>query len=82
MSSDSLEKLKAAFAAVLPVDAETDFADLRYSEAQGWDSVAHMSLVAEIEAAFDVMMSTDEVIGMSSFSKAKDILTGHGVSFD
>jgi len=29
----------------------------------GWDSVAHMRLVAEIESAFDIMMDTEDVIG-------------------
>jgi len=54
--------------------------DLQYGNV-GWDSVGHMALVAAIERAFDVMMETDDVIGLSSFAKAKEILSKHGISF-
>ena len=33
-----------------------------------------MALVAEIEAAFDIMLETDDIIDMSSFAKAKEIV--------
>ena len=45
----------------------------------GWDSVAHMALIAAIERAFDIMLETDDVIGMSSFAVAKTIVAKHGI---
>jgi hypothetical protein len=36
-------------------------------------------VVAEIEAAFDIMLSTDDVIGMSSFAVAKETVARHGI---
>ena len=53
-----------------------------YGETDGWDSAAHMALIAEVEGAFDVMLDTDEVIGMSSFAVARQILTKHGIHFE
>lgn len=44
-----------------------------------WDSVAHMMVIAEIEDAFDISMTTDDVIGMSSFKVAQDNLLRYGV---
>jgi acyl carrier protein len=44
-----------------------------------WDSLAHMRLVAGIETAFDIMLDTEDVIGMNSFRKAVDIVGKHGV---
>jgi hypothetical protein len=41
-----------------------------------------MTLVAEIENVFDVMLDTDDIIGMSDFSKAVEILQKHGVQLD
>jgi hypothetical protein len=38
-----------------------------------------MMLVGEIESAFDVMLDTQDVIGMSSYSLAREILKRHGV---
>ena len=73
-------KLKTAFVDALGIDAEeTDWANLKYRSIPEWDSVAHMQLVAEIEDAFDIMLETDDVIGMSSFEVAKEILAKYGV---
>ena len=82
MEDRSLEKLKGAFVAVLHVDPSAEFSALRYAQAPGWDSVAHMALVAEIEGAFDIMLTTEEVIDLSSFPKAQEIAGKHGVRFD
>jgi hypothetical protein len=40
-----------------------------------------MALVIEIETAFDIMLETDEVIGMSSFARAQEIVTKHANGF-
>ena len=74
-------QLKAAFVEALGIDPETtDWATLKYRSIREWDSVAHMQLIAEIEDAFDVMLETDDVIGLSSFETAKEILGRYGVS--
>ncbi|CAE6809899.1 hypothetical protein R69927_00134 [Paraburkholderia domus] len=69
------EKLKATFAESLglPLDAVTD--DLCYNSIHQWDSVAHMALISAIEQAFDILIETDDVIDMSSFAKAKEIVS-------
>ena len=74
------QRLERTFALALGVD-EIDFESLEYRGIEQWDSVAHMALVSELETEFDVMLDTDEVIGMSSFKKAREILTSHGVDF-
>ena len=78
----STEKLKAAFVETLGISKDTDFENLKYRGIEEWDSVAHMQLVNEIETAFDIMLSTDDVIGMSSFNIAKEIIAKYGISFD
>jgi acyl carrier protein len=69
-----IEKLKNAFGRALPIPPDEDFDGLQYAIADGWDSVAHMQLIAEIEVEFDIMLSTEDVIGMSSFAKAREIV--------
>lgn len=75
------KKLKAIFAEVLGVSEEIVTDELSYNSIAEWDSVAHMALVAEIDEQFDIMLDTDDVIDMSSFAKAKEILKKYGVSF-
>jgi acyl carrier protein len=75
-----LDTLKAAFSSALGLPDTTDFETLEYRKIPEWDSVAHMALVMEIESAFDIMLPTDDVIGMSSFAKAREIIGKHGVA--
>lgn len=75
------QKLRAIFAEALGIPEEQVVDDLRYNSIPEWDSIAHMALVAAIDEAFDIMMDTDDVIDMSSFAKAKEILKKYGVEF-
>jgi acyl carrier protein len=77
-----LERLRGAFrtALALPDDAPVD--QLEYRGIEAWDSLAHMTLVAQIEDTFDVMLDTDEVIDLSSFDQAVTILGAHDVVID
>ena len=68
-------KLKNIFAESLGIDENIVKDSLRYGEIPQWDSVAHMALVAAIEEGFDIMIETEDVIDMSSFEKAKQIIT-------
>ncbi len=75
-----MSKLQQAFTDALGLDGDaTDWGNLKYRGIPEWDSVAHMQLVAEIEDAFDIMLETDDVIGMSSFTVAREILAKYGV---
>ena len=56
-------------------------AGLVYQGIEAWDSVGHMTLVAAIEDNFDIMLDTDDIIDMSSFEKAQEILTKYDVEF-
>jgi acyl carrier protein len=79
MVNSSMAKLKNAFVNVLGVSPDGDFESVAYGQTPGWDSIAHMNLIAEIEMAFDIMLPTDDVIGMSSFQKAKEIVARSGI---
>ena len=77
----NLARLKDAFAEGLSISKDSDFTSLEYRGIEEWDSVAHMLLIGEIENVFDVMLETQDVIDMSSFTRAQDILTKYGVTF-
>jgi acyl carrier protein len=79
---DRLNQLKNAYVEALGVSPSSDFEAFEYAKTSGWDSVAHMRLVAAIESAFDIMLDTEDVIDMSSFRKAREILSKYAVTFD
>lgn len=74
----NLEKYNAVFCESLNV-TDTQLADLKYQSVPEWDSVGHMSLVAAIEDAFDIMMEMDDIIDLSSYEKGKEILKKYEV---
>lgn len=73
------DKLTDAFHAALGGQEGSSFEHAEYGVTTGWDSMAHMQLISEIESAFDLMLNTDEVISLSSFARAKEILKAHGI---
>lgn len=74
----NLDKYNEAFYNTLEVTPD-QLNNLTYQGTELWDSVGHMSLVAAIEDAFDIMMETDDIIDFSSYEKGKDILKKYGV---
>ncbi len=74
------DALKRAFASALGLPEGTDFESLEYRAIPEWDSVAHMQLVMEIETVFDIMLPTEDVIALSSFAIAREIVARHVVA--
>ena len=72
------EKYLNAFVEALEVSAQEAPA-LVYGQSKAWDSVGHMTLVAALEDAFDIMMEMDDIIDLSSFEKGKEILRKYAV---
>ena len=53
--------------------------ELEYNSIPEWDSVGHMSLIAELEEAFNIMMEMDDIIDFSSYEKGMKILKKYNV---
>lgn len=76
----NLEKYTNVFVETFEVDA-SEATGLEYQSILAWDSVGHMSLIAAMEDAFDIMMDTDDIIDLSSFEKGKELLGKYDVEF-
>ncbi len=70
----NLQKYNQAFCESFELKEE-QLEELTYQSIAEWDSVGHMSLIAAIEDAFDIMMDTDDIIDLNSYEKGKEILT-------
>lgn len=76
----NLEKYNNAFCETLQI-TEDQLPGLKYQSVKLWDSVGHMTLVAALEDAFDIMMDTDDIIDLSSYEKGMEILKKYNVTF-
>ncbi|MFI0447648.1 acyl carrier protein [Actinomadura sp. 6N118] len=71
------ERLRRVFRSALNLGEEIEVDVLEYRGIDKWDSLAHMALVAALEDEFDIMIDIDDVIDMSSFGKARELLEKH-----
>lgn len=78
----NLEKIRKIFAEALEISEDNVIDDLTYKSIKRWDSLGHMALIAAIESEFDIMIDTDDIIDMSSFAKAKEIIEKYGIDID
>jgi len=76
----NLEKYNHAFASTFQVN-EQQLSTLNYQDVDGWDSIGHMKMIAELEDAFTILIETDDILDFSSYSKGFKILKKYGVEF-
>lgn len=74
------DQVRDAFVEALDLAADADVGALEIGKNAEWDSLGHMALVAELEDRLGVTLETDDVVGMTSFATAIEILRRHGVA--
>ncbi|WP_337461060.1 acyl carrier protein [Jutongia sp.] len=75
----NLEKYNQSFIKALSITEDKLEDSLNYQDIPEWDSVGHMSLVAELEDNFGIMMDTDDIIDFNSYQKGKEILKNYDI---
>ena len=68
------DKVRKCFVDTFNIPESVVVDTLEYASIPEWDSVAHMALIVSLEDEFDIMIDTDDVIDMSTFLKAKEIV--------
>jgi acyl carrier protein len=78
---ENLEKYNNAFVQVF--GAKTEELNDKYGEetVDEWDSVHQLSLIAEFEEAFDIMLDPEDIMEITSYAKGKEILAKYDVTF-
>lgn len=78
---NNTEKYEKVFCETFDLAADK-LPGLKYQDIPAWDSVGHMSLIAALEDAFDIMMETDDIIDFNSFEKGQELLAkNYGIEF-
>ena len=53
-----------------------------FHDVAAWDSIAHFTLINEIEDAFDIMFETEDILHYGSYLNGIKILKRYGIQFD
>ena len=78
---DNLQKYKDVFVNVFGVNESVLNEGFTFNDVARWDSVAHLSLISELEDAFDVMFESNDILHYGSFLNGIEILKKYGIDF-
>lgn len=53
---------------------------LKYRSIKLWDSMGHMTLISDLEDAFDITMETPDILSFSSYEKGMEVMQKYGVT--
>ena len=75
------QKFDQAFIETFSIGERALNDELLYNTIPEWDSVGHMSLIAGLEEAFDIMMEMDDIIDFGSYKKGFELIGKYRVEF-
>ena len=75
------EKYRQVFVTVFGVDERALNEGFTFKDVEAWDSLSHLTLISELEDAFDVMFETDDILHFGGFLNGMEILKNYGVEF-
>jgi acyl carrier protein len=73
----NLQEVIAKALGIVPNDV-TD--ELEYQSIPEWDSVSHLVLVTELEAAYGITIDMEDVLTMGSVAKVRELLQKYNVA--
>lgn len=76
-----LEKYRRIFKDIFGVDDSALNDSFTFKNTEAWDSMTHLTLINELETAFDVMFETEDILHFGGYLNGIEILKKYGVSF-
>lgn len=79
---DNLQKYKDVFINVFSANASELDECFTFKNVKRWDSVAHLTLISELEDAFDILFESEDILHFGSYLNGIEILKRYGVDFE
>lgn len=76
----NIKKYRNTFVESLSINLKDLKEDLKYNDIPEWDSIGHMTLISNLEDAFEINIETDDIVDFSSYKKGLEILKKYKVS--
>ncbi len=68
------QKIDEAFITALGLPSDASLDQLAYGTQAEWDSIGHLQLMAEIEEAFGITLAAEDVVEMTDYDSARQVL--------
>jgi len=76
----NIKKYRNTFVESLSINLKDLKEDLKYNDIPEWDSIGHMTLISNLEDAFEINIETDDIVDFSSYKKGLEILKKYKIS--
>lgn len=71
---NNLEKFKKIFMDVFNVEEDVLGAGFTKDSVEGWDSIKQLALSSAMEEEFDLLLDSEDILGLTSFDAGLEIL--------
>ncbi len=79
MSKNLLKKYEDVFIKSFSIE-KNKLKNLKYNDIPEWDSVGHMTMIANLEEEFSITFEMDDIIDFSSFKTGISILKKYKIN--
>ena len=79
MSKNLLKKYEDVFIKSFSIEKKK-LKNLKYNDIPEWDSVGHMTMIANLEEEFSITFEMDDIIDFSSFKNGISILKKYKIN--
>lgn len=79
--AENKSRLEKCFADVFGAKALQQMDSLSFGSV-AWDSVSHVALVTEMETAFEIELTPEDITELTGYPHAKTILRRHGIAIE
>ena len=77
----NFEKYQQIFIDIFGVEKSELNENFTFNDTDKWDSLTHLTLISELESAFDVFFETSDILHFGSYLNGIEILKRYGVAF-
>ena len=79
---NNIDTYRSVFQTIFGVDSSALNEHFNFKDIEAWDSLTHLTLINEIELAFDIMFETDDILHFGGYMNGIEILKKYGVNFE
>ena len=70
-------KLESLISEIFSLNEDQIHDELELKAIESWDSMAHMELIASLEASYEIALSGDEIIDIKKIGDIKQVIIRH-----
>lgn len=78
----NIEKYNNAFIEAFQADKADLTSDFIAGKVKNWDSIRHLNLITLLEDSFDIMLDSEDLLGLKSYDLGIEILKKYGIKIE